>query len=121
MTKEINNWDKQFGAWSDKKRYLDCAEKPKEVRRREVWLCSVGINVGHEVDGKTKTFLATGFDCTNVSKSNSMGAAYDNARPCNGKNGSIPLSTVRPSGETRIRIPHTNASGKHTEITAGGW
>lgn len=49
MTKEFDQWNKQ-------KKQLHMLEKPPYFKEREVWWCSVGLNVGTEQDGKGKNY-----------------------------------------------------------------
>ncbi len=46
---------KDFNAWNEKKKKLNEIE-PHFYREGEVWWCSVGVNVGVEMDGKGTKF-----------------------------------------------------------------
>ena len=48
--------EKDFDRWNEKKKETD--KKPTDVKfhQREVWWCSIGVNVGSEVIGKGKQF-----------------------------------------------------------------
>jgi len=48
---------KYFDAWNEKKKSIQCAERPVFFMEREIWLCHVGLNVGSEQDGKGDEFL----------------------------------------------------------------
>jgi mRNA interferase MazF len=45
---------KPFDEWNETKKELNTrtSSKPLHFKQGEVWWCSVGVNVGHEVDGK---------------------------------------------------------------------
>jgi mRNA interferase MazF len=51
MDKKQEN-KKDFEGWSSLKQKLDVAHKPPFFNEREIWWCSVGVNVGFEVYGK---------------------------------------------------------------------
>ena len=48
-------YNKNFEEWSALKSRLDNRGTPT-FKEREVWWCSVGINIGYEIDGKSKLF-----------------------------------------------------------------
>jgi len=43
---------KDFDKWSKKKKELDTKDGLPTFKEREIWWCSIGINVGHEENGK---------------------------------------------------------------------
>ena len=43
---------KDFDLWNQQKKSLDVSQKQVRFHEAEVWWCSVGMNVGHEVCGK---------------------------------------------------------------------
>jgi mRNA interferase MazF len=43
---------KDFDSWNEKKKNLNNSGIYKLYHKREVWWCSLGINVGYEQDGK---------------------------------------------------------------------
>ena len=43
---------KQFNKWNELKQKLDDQNTVPFFNERQIWWCSVGINVGHEQDGK---------------------------------------------------------------------
>ena len=43
---------KDFDNWNNLKKNLDSTERNKFYHPREIWWCSMGINVGVEADGK---------------------------------------------------------------------
>ena len=43
---------KDFDGWNTNKKHLDKIDQPVFFREREIWWCSIGINVGHEQDGR---------------------------------------------------------------------
>ena len=48
--------EKDFDAWNLYKKDLQNFRKQKNFRVGEVWYCSIGINIGHEQDGKNQYF-----------------------------------------------------------------
>ena len=47
---------KDFDTWNEKKKELNNNVFNDYVRTKEVWWCSVGINIGFEQDGKHELF-----------------------------------------------------------------
>lgn len=52
----MNNIQKDFKSWNSIKQLLDKKEGDVFYHEREVWWCSVGVNLGHESDGKHSHF-----------------------------------------------------------------
>jgi len=48
--------EKDFDAWNRVKKQLDGIEKPPFFNQREIWWCSVGLNIGSELYGKGRLF-----------------------------------------------------------------
>lgn len=42
---------KDFDGWNDEKKRVSGYERPKLYTEREIWWCSLGVNVGFEQDG----------------------------------------------------------------------
>lgn len=56
---EVNKpHNKNFDLWNEKKKRVDEMRYSESLHfhEREVWWCSVGINVGVEIDGKNRDF-----------------------------------------------------------------
>jgi mRNA-degrading endonuclease toxin of MazEF toxin-antitoxin module len=47
---------KDFEGWFKKKKEINTREAVDNPKEREVWWCSIGINIGHEQDGKNLLF-----------------------------------------------------------------
>ncbi len=47
---------KNFDGWNKKKQYIETNHRLVYAYPREVWWCSLGINVGAEIDGKNEHF-----------------------------------------------------------------
>lgn len=47
---------KDFQKWHTKKKYVHENEKIPYFYDREIWWCSIGLNVGYEQDGKNENF-----------------------------------------------------------------
>lgn len=50
-----NVYKKDFGGWIEKKKAIE-ENHPVLFQEREVWWCSLGVNVGSEEDGKNEHF-----------------------------------------------------------------
>lgn len=48
--------EKNFDEWNILKQKLDREHKNPTFKEREIWWCSIGINVGHEENGKNRLF-----------------------------------------------------------------
>jgi mRNA interferase MazF len=49
--------NKDFPAWSDEKTSLHTNKQRPFFHIREVWFCTLGVNIGYEQDGRGKEFL----------------------------------------------------------------
>jgi hypothetical protein len=49
-------WSKDFDKWNTLKQQLDSSETEVYFKPREVWYCSIGVNVGREEDGHNDLF-----------------------------------------------------------------
>ncbi|MES2023693.1 MAG: type II toxin-antitoxin system PemK/MazF family toxin [Patescibacteria group bacterium] len=50
------DYKKDFDKWNKEKRSLDTKENFPYANEREIWWCSLGVNVGSEIDGKNDNF-----------------------------------------------------------------
>jgi len=51
------NQEKDFDRWNEVKKHLDSKAGPMNlVNKGEVWWCSLGVNIGHEQNGKRDLF-----------------------------------------------------------------
>lgn len=48
--------EKNFDDWGELKKKIHDSQESKNIREGDIWFCSVGINVGHEQDGKNQYF-----------------------------------------------------------------
>lgn len=48
---------KDFDLWNNRKKSLDKSVRRLFYKEREIWWCSLGINIGDEIDGKSGEFL----------------------------------------------------------------
>ena len=44
---------KQFNKWNELKQKLNKENTVPYFKEREIWWCSIGLNIGHEQDGKS--------------------------------------------------------------------
>ena len=47
---------KDFDGWIEKKKELDAKVKPPFFNEGQVWWCSIGVNVGYEIFGKSHAY-----------------------------------------------------------------
>ena len=47
---------KEFDIWNNKKKYIQTDSTVRFFHEREIWWCSLGVNVGFEQDGKGEDF-----------------------------------------------------------------
>lgn len=52
----MNKPPKNFNDWNEMKKKLDASERPVEFHEREIWWCSIGVNVGSEQHSQTEDF-----------------------------------------------------------------
>ncbi|MBU6339496.1 MAG: type II toxin-antitoxin system PemK/MazF family toxin [Rickettsiales bacterium] len=48
--------DKDLDQWNNFKKKLDFNSKSPSFEEREIWWCSIGLNIGHEENGKSDLF-----------------------------------------------------------------
>lgn len=48
--------NKNFEDWHKLKKYLDEEHNAPTFRQREIWWCSIGLNIGHEENGKGEDY-----------------------------------------------------------------
>ena len=48
--------DKNFDDWNLVKKNLDKNDSSPTFQKREIWWCSIGLNIGHEENGKNKDY-----------------------------------------------------------------
>ncbi|MGB4076517.1 MAG: type II toxin-antitoxin system PemK/MazF family toxin [Minisyncoccia bacterium] len=48
--------EKEFDDWNKEKKRIDAKRAFTYAHPREVWWCSLGINVGAEIDGKNRNY-----------------------------------------------------------------
>lgn len=48
--------DKNFDGWNEKKKYIDKSKSLADFHEREIWWCSIGINIGSEQHSQTNDF-----------------------------------------------------------------
>lgn len=49
-------YEKDFDGWHLHKKHIHKGEKCPTIRQREIWWCSIGVNVGVEQDGKNDLY-----------------------------------------------------------------
>lgn len=47
---------KDFDSWNQHKKFLDNSQRIFFPHEREIWWCSLGLNIGTETDGKNENF-----------------------------------------------------------------
>ena len=54
---------KNFEKWNQLKQKIDSTNKQIIYKDRDVWWCSIGINIGHEENGKNDFFTRPIISC----------------------------------------------------------
>jgi len=49
-------YEKDFVGWDNLKQTIDKDSNIPTFNEREIWWCSIGINIGHEMDGKNRFY-----------------------------------------------------------------
>lgn len=73
MPEKIKKEIKRFGEWISIKSELHFSATPRTVTEGEVWWCSMGENVGVEINGKQELFLRPVLVTKKLSKFGFMG------------------------------------------------
>ena len=47
---------KEFDTWNNLKKKIELRENPPFANKRDIWWCSIGLNIGSEQDGKNELF-----------------------------------------------------------------
>ncbi len=103
---------KDYLEWHKKKEKIDCKNKHIFFHEREVWWCSLGVNVGYEQDGRGDNFsrpvvILKKFNldiCLVVplTTSKKTGKYYFSIGDVEGKNASAVLSQIRLIDQKRF-------------------
>ena len=106
-----DGYEKPFEIWGKYKRVLHSGNGKVLFHEREVWWCSLGINVGSEQDGKheyferpvliLKKFSRDVFLAAPITSNQRIGPYYFQL-PIKGKQGSIVLSQIRTVSVKRL-------------------
>lgn len=48
--------EKDFDTWNNLKKSIETSDQEIICNEREIWWCSLGVNIGHEQDGKNDNF-----------------------------------------------------------------
>lgn len=51
-----NEYQKDFDGWHPIKKKIESNRRAPTIKLREIWWCSIGINIGVEQDGKNRLF-----------------------------------------------------------------
>lgn len=49
--------DKDFKGWHSKKEKIENQNETISFRERDIWWCHLGLNLGHEQDGKVRSAM----------------------------------------------------------------
>lgn len=52
----MNEHEKDFDGWNEKKKKLHAGDAEHFYHEREIWWCSLGVNIGFEQDGTGRNF-----------------------------------------------------------------
>lgn len=85
---------KNFLNWIKLKERLHCGNhKPPYFKDREIWWCSIGENVGNEINGKNSLFSRPVLIIRKLDRYSFLG---------------VPLTTNKKTGSWYVRITHGN-------------
>jgi mRNA interferase MazF len=103
--------EKNFDGWNLAKQVLDTEHKLPFFKEREVWWCSLGVNVGYEIYGKGHIFSRPVLVLRKFSRSSFLGVPLTSKRKegdyyypldfC-GKNGSVLMTQFRVMDSRRL-------------------
>lgn len=104
--------EKDFDSWNSLKKEINDNQRALLFKERDVWWCSIGLNVGHEENGKSKFFtrpvlvirkfnsnIFLGVPLTSQVKKNK----YYYKLSINGKSGCAMLSQLKIISSRRLR------------------
>ena len=52
----MSDYTKDFAGWYSRKIEVDADDEIPQFSNRDIWWCSIGVNVGHETDGKNDDY-----------------------------------------------------------------
>ncbi len=91
---------KNFDSWNEQKKVVDKRSNDLFFRRREIWWCHMGLNVGYEQDGKGIEFERPVLVLRKLGKNTFIGIPITTKI----KDTFIHKSFLLPSGELRVAI-----------------
>jgi mRNA-degrading endonuclease toxin of MazEF toxin-antitoxin module len=71
---------KDFDSWNTKKKEINSNSSNRFYHQREVWWCSLGVNVGYEQDGKDHDFQRPVLILKGLSKETCLIAPFTTSR-----------------------------------------
>ena len=102
---------KDFDSWHKTKIKLDGLHKPPYFKEREIWWCSIGVNIGFEVYGKGHIFTRPVLILRQFSQYTFLGAPLTSkakSQPFHypfsfkGENGSVVFGQIRTYDSRRL-------------------
>ena len=92
--------EKDFDGWNELKKKIN-ARNPIYVSERDIWFCSVGLNVGSEQGGKHELFERPVLVIKKVTSNTFIG---------------VPLTSNKKKGSWYVEIESTNSSAIISQI-----
>ncbi|KKP86367.1 MAG: 2,4-dihydroxyhept-2-ene-1,7-dioic acid aldolase [Parcubacteria group bacterium GW2011_GWC1_35_8] len=92
--------EKDFNRWNELKKKID-VRNPIYVSERDVWFCSVGLNVGSEQSGKHELFERPVLVIKKITANTFIG---------------VPLTSNKKKGSWYVEIESTNSSAIISQI-----
>jgi len=92
--------EKDFDRWNELKKKID-ARNPIYVSERDIWFCSVGLNVGSEQSGKNELFERPVLVIKKVTANTFIG---------------VPLTSNKKKGSWYVEIESTGSSAIISQI-----
>jgi mRNA interferase MazF len=69
----VEGFEKDFDTWNKLKKRIEKSEKLPRFAERQIWWCSIGVNVGSEVCGKGNAFTRPVLVVKKLSKARFLG------------------------------------------------
>ena len=103
---------KDFDSWNNVKKELELREHPPLFKEREIWWCSIGMNIGFETFGKGREFNRPVLVLDKHNRHTFFGLPLGSARnpnsihhyplDFNGRNGSVFITQGRTLSSKRL-------------------
>lgn len=94
---------KNLKAWHEHQTELEFQQPPKRgYREGHVWRCTVGLNVGHEIDGKSRRFWRPVLVVRNFNNETFLGAPL--TKSASGRPFHVPITIMTKRGKSYVVV-----------------